>query len=32
MARKYGDVLLLRFGTRDVVVVSSYSATEECFT
>ncbi|KAJ8747396.1 hypothetical protein K2173_011786 [Erythroxylum novogranatense] len=32
LCAKYGDVLLLRFGTRKVLVVSSPSAVEECFT
>ncbi|EXB53786.1 Isoflavone 2'-hydroxylase [Morus notabilis] len=32
MAQKYGDVLLLRLGTRNALVVSSFSAAEECFT
>ncbi|CAH9100578.1 unnamed protein product [Cuscuta epithymum] len=32
LSAKYGPVLLLRFGCRSVLVVSSPSAIEECFT
>lgn len=32
LATKYGDVLYLRFGSRPVLVVSSPSAVEDCFT
>ncbi|KAJ8763290.1 hypothetical protein K2173_026191 [Erythroxylum novogranatense] len=32
LCTKYGDVLLLRFGTHKVLVVSSPSAVKECFT
>ncbi|KAJ6810780.1 isoflavone 3'-hydroxylase [Iris pallida] len=32
LADKYGPVLLLRFGSRPVLVVTSPSAAEECFT
>ncbi|KAF2302145.1 hypothetical protein GH714_032932 [Hevea brasiliensis] len=32
LAQKYGSIIFLRFGCRPVVVVSSSSAAEECFT
>ncbi|KAJ8769295.1 hypothetical protein K2173_002499 [Erythroxylum novogranatense] len=32
LAKKYGPIFSLRFGSRKVVVVSSVSAIEECFT
>ncbi|KAJ6344763.1 hypothetical protein OIU76_006313 [Salix suchowensis] len=32
LSNKYGDILFLRFGTRKVLVISSPSAVEECFT
>lgn len=32
LAEKYGHVIFLRLGTRNVLVVSSPSAVEECFT
>ncbi|KAK1432791.1 hypothetical protein QVD17_09691 [Tagetes erecta] len=32
LAQKYGPVMMLRFGVRQVVVVTSPSAVEECFT
>ncbi|KAI3465304.1 hypothetical protein Pfo_021967 [Paulownia fortunei] len=32
LARKYGSIFSLRFGVRNVVVVSSPAAVEECFT
>lgn len=32
LSAKYGPVLLLRFGCRSILVVSSPSAVEECFT
>lgn len=32
LSKKYGDILFLRFGTRKVLVISSPSAVEECFT
>ncbi|KAJ8747394.1 hypothetical protein K2173_011784 [Erythroxylum novogranatense] len=32
LCAKYGDVLLLRFGARKVLIVSSSSAVEQCFT
>ncbi|KAA8538348.1 hypothetical protein F0562_027829 [Nyssa sinensis] len=32
LSEKYGPILLLRFGTRKVLVVTSPSAVEECFT
>nr|GEX30089.1 cytochrome P450 81E8-like [Tanacetum cinerariifolium] len=32
LSAKYGDVLLLRLGSRRVLIVSSPSASEECFT
>ncbi|CAI0421305.1 unnamed protein product [Linum tenue] len=31
LSAKYGAVLLLRFGSRDVLVISSPSAVEQCF-
>ncbi|GMI91112.1 cytochrome P450, family 81, subfamily D, polypeptide 5 [Hibiscus trionum] len=32
LSQKYGPILLLQFGTRKVLIVSSVSAVEECFT
>ncbi|KAK8552007.1 hypothetical protein V6N13_120440 [Hibiscus sabdariffa] len=32
LSQKYGPVLLLQFGNRKVLIVSSVSAVEECFT
>ncbi|KDP32016.1 hypothetical protein JCGZ_12477 [Jatropha curcas] len=32
LAKKYGPVFLLRFGSRPVIIVTSLSAAEECFT
>ncbi|KAF5809542.1 putative cytochrome P450 [Helianthus annuus] len=32
LSSKYGPVMALRFGTRPVVVITSPSAAEECFT
>lgn len=32
LSAKYGPILFLRFGCRNIVVVSSQSAIEECFT
>lgn len=32
LTQKYGPILFLRFGIRNVLVVSSLSAVEECFT
>ncbi|GMI82675.1 cytochrome P450, family 81, subfamily D, polypeptide 5 [Hibiscus trionum] len=32
LSEKYGPILLLQFGTRKVLLVSSASAAEECFT
>lgn len=32
LSKKYGDVLLLQLGTRKLLVVSSPTAVEECFT
>ncbi|KDP41667.1 hypothetical protein JCGZ_16074 [Jatropha curcas] len=32
LSEKYGDILFLRYGTRKVLLISSPSAAEECFT
>ncbi|XP_050218842.1 cytochrome P450 81Q32-like isoform X2 [Mercurialis annua] len=32
LAKKYGEILFLRYGNRKVLVISSPSAVEECFT